>query len=199
MNSSDRNSTSNSECVRSSAGQSVRLRSLRYDVESRGTTATCEEQGGRDPNVIPRRRRPYQVRSHGHRREARTTLTYKSWINLRRRAIGGHTQRGDYSHVNVCQRWDRYENFLADMGPRPSSAHSIDRIDPSGDYEPGNCRWATHAEQARNKSTTRLVTHPVTGETKCSADWANELGIAKSTMHWRLGNWSLERVFGVSA
>jgi hypothetical protein len=53
--------------------------------------------------------------------------------------------------IKVCERWLRYENFLADMGRKPSPIHSIDRIDADGHYEPGNCRWATPAEQTKNR------------------------------------------------
>jgi hypothetical protein len=59
--------------------------------------------------------------------------------------------------ISVCERWSRsLADFLADMGPRPSRAHSIDRIDVNGNYEPGNCRWATPTQQARNQRRTVL-------------------------------------------
>ena len=59
--------------------------------------------------------------------------------------------KGAYRNIWVCARWRTFENFYADMGDKPSARHSLDRIDPYGDYEPSNCRWATKSEQNRNK------------------------------------------------
>ena len=89
--------------------------------------------------------------------------------------------------VKVCQRWHKYENFLADMGERPSSDHSIDRKQVAGDYTPSNCRWATRSEQQKNKTTTRLYTDGVFVGTlvECAA----KIGISKELAHWRMKNW----------
>ena len=132
----------------------------------------------------------YSVQSHGHRRSsaASKTLTYKSWENMRKRCGAGA-----YRDISVCDRWQSFDAFLEDMGERPSAAHSIDRIDPRGDYGPGNCRWATQRQQARNKKSTKMLTHPDTGETMCASDWANRLGVSKSTIARRIRLWPLRR------
>src|SRR5581483_764576 len=70
--------------------------------------------------------------------------------------------------------WMKFENFLADMGPRPSPKHSIDRINTDGNYEPSNCRWATHKEQTDNRKRTVMITY--NGMTMSMLDWSLRLG-----------------------
>lgn len=82
--------------------------------------------------------------------------------------------------IKVCERWQTFENFYADMGDPPFKGASIDRIDNDGDYEPGNVRWAGRASQARNKRWSRLITY--LGETKHMLDWCDEFDISYSAM-----------------
>ena len=106
--------------------------------------------------------------------------------------------RADYpryggSGVTVCDRWRSFANFFADMGPRPGRAHSLDRIDSAKGYEPGNVRWATAAQQTRNRKSTRLVEHD--GCVQCITDWARELGVSKFRMRYRLQQgWTVAQI-----
>ncbi len=90
------------------------------------------------------------------------TPTHWSWVTMRQRCFNPNTAK--YAlyggrGITVCDRWcgkEGFANFLADLGPRPVGM-TLDRIDPDGNYEPGNCRWATYAEQNRHKRTGKLT------------------------------------------
>jgi hypothetical protein len=97
---------------------------------------------------------------HGHRSnlpdgQKISTKTYRCWTGIKSRCYNPH--RKSYENyggrgITVCQRWlESFEAFLEDMGEPPTPEHSIDRIVNDGNYEPGNCRWATAIEQAKNK------------------------------------------------
>lgn len=95
------------------------------------------------------------VTKHGATRGYRPTPEYKAWLGLRERTTNPANKAWrDYGGrgITVCERWrNSFEAFRLDMGPRPSPGHSIDRINNDGNYEPGNCRWATRAEQNKNQ------------------------------------------------
>lgn len=88
---------------------------------------------------------------HGHR--VKRTPTYYSWASMKKRCTNPNEEnyylyggRG----ITFCKQWDLFTNFLNDMGERPYGK-TLDRIDPNGNYEPSNCRWATNLQQGRNK------------------------------------------------
>lgn len=89
--------------------------------------------------------------------------------------------------ISVCPEWrESFVTFLLDMGPRPSPKHSIERMDNNGNYEPGNCRWATNTEQCRNHRRNRLLT--ANGVTKPLVCWVESTGLHVSTILRRLNN-----------
>lgn len=90
------------------------------------------------------------------------TPEHSTWCSMRTRCDNQNVR--EYSRyggrgIKVCDRWSSFENFYADMGPRPSPQHSIDRIDNEKGYEPGNVRWATRLEQNRNRRGFATETH----------------------------------------
>jgi hypothetical protein len=135
-------------------------------------------------------------------RRMSSTPEYTCWAQLKSRCENiRHRQYHRYGArgITVCSRWRiAFANFYEDMGPRPSPAHSIDRIDNDGNYSCGkceeclakgwiaNCRWATHTEQQQNTRYTRLLTH--NGQTKCMSEWAREYGLATERIHARLAS-----------
>lgn len=110
-------------------------------------------------------------------------------FNIRRKDFGNYGGRG----ITVCARWrGHYELFFADMGKRPTRKHTLERIDNDGNYEPGNCRWATRQEQSRNTRRNKRI--KLNGEVKVVKDWAEEFGILEDTIRERISRgWPADR------
>lgn len=124
--------------------------------------------------------------THGHAHRGKHTPTYRIWLGIRYRCR--HKGKPNYDYLpagaEVCERWNSYENFLADMGERPAGM-SLDRVDNTKGYSPDNCRWATQKQQQNNRTNNK---EPITynGETRSVADWAAHIGIAYKTLWKRL-------------
>lgn len=115
------------------------------------------------------------------------TNEYSIWAAMKARCYDESNSSYGGRGIAVCERWlTSFANFLADMGPRPSPAHSIDRRNNNGNYEPGNCRWATPKVQANNTRSTVLI--HINGETKPLSMWADEYSLAKSVIVARIDN-----------
>lgn len=112
--------------------------------------------------------------------------TYSVWESMKKRCFDPRQKSyKDYGGrgIRVCDRWMSFIHFLADMGERPSGMW-IDRINNDKGYEPGNCRWATPAEQQRNRSNNKMLT--LNGVTKTQSEWASDIGVSGATIHKRL-------------
>lgn len=100
-------------------------------------------------------------KTRGKRGEQRQPPEYRAWTNMKTRCYNQKSKRYvDWGGrgIKVCDRWlNSFENFYADMGPKPAPGYSIDRIDVDGNYEPGNCRWADAKTQRNNRRDSKVV------------------------------------------
>jgi hypothetical protein len=132
---------------------------------------------------------------HGHTSRGKRSRTYVSWVKMRRRCLvpaDEHYRLYGGRGITVCRRWLIFENFLADMGERPEGT-TLDRYpDKNGNYEPGNCRWATQKEQCNNTRLNVMVEYQ--GVTKTATQWAESMNWPKRTVYMRLrAGWTVER------
>jgi hypothetical protein len=132
--------------------------------------------------------------THGESRFAGNTAEYGAWSAMKSRCSNPNVEsfkRYGGRGISFCDRWISYENFLADMGRRPSEKHSIDRINGNGNYEPGNCRWATRKEQQQNIRTNLKIT--INGETLVASQWEVRQGFKPDLISKRISQgWSPE-------
>lgn len=127
-------------------------------------------------------------------------LLYPTWKSMRERCYSPNCK--DYVRygergIRVCDEWQNFSVFREHVLSLPnakSKGFTLDRIDNDKNYEPGNVRWATPSQQGRNRKDNRLITF--SGKTQCLVEWAEELGIRKTTLHERLRRgWPIERAF----
>lgn len=120
------------------------------------------------------------AKEHGHASKGNRSPEYIAWLSMRQRCSDPrHVQFHNYGGrgISVCARWaDSFQAFLADMGAKPSRAHSIDRIDVDGPYSPTNCRWANAKQQQNNRRDNVLI--DVGGLKLTRAEWSERIGIS---------------------
>jgi hypothetical protein len=147
---------------------------------------------GRQCECVARKQAAEKNKTHG----MTGSPEYRTWGAMLQRCHNPNSDRyADWGGrgVKVCDRWrESFEAFYADVGPRPSPRHSLDRFpDKNGNYEPGNVRWATPREQQQNMRSNRLV--EFRGETLCLSEWARRFGMKRGTLRRRLDwGWSAE-------
>lgn len=107
---------------------------------------------------------------------------YMNWQAMRQRCLDPNSESYRYyggRGIRICARWDSFENFYADMGPRPFPGATVDRIKSEGNYEPDNCEWATRAKQTKNRRTTPKLTAAQLREVRVLRGTVTQRAIAK--------------------
>lgn len=155
-----------------------RIKSVIGDNLKRGSTKSCgclHVENGKTINL-----------KHGMRKSPE----YKVWSGIKDRchnpSANGFNRYGGRG-IRVCNRWlHSFENFLADMGRKPSPNHTIERKNNNIGYSPTNCMWAGRGAQANNRSTNKFVS--IGGVSKTYAQWCKEFKINPATLFWRISN-----------
>jgi hypothetical protein len=125
---------------------------------------------------------------------------YQTWEDMKRRCYKyGNRHYKNYGGrgITMCEKWkNSFESFYEDMGPKPGKEYSIERNEVDGNYEPGNCRWATRFEQARNKRNNIWVEYK--GEKKIIKDWGKQFNMHYQTIKKKLERgMTPEQIFGI--
>lgn len=156
--------------------------------------AALRKRNTRSCGCLKRDASTNRMRMHGDACHGHTTAEFRAWCSARERcsnpknpAFKNYGGRG----IVVCERWlTSYDTFLADMGRKPSPAHTLDRVDNNGPYSPENCRWATRVVQANNTRRNRLLEED--GHVHTAKDWSHLTGLSLSCIWTRLSNgWSI--------
>lgn len=159
-------------------------RRILWEKVIRGQTKSC--------GCLGRKAQARKVRKHG----LATIPEYKVWRCMIQRCENPAWQSYPYyggRGIKVCERWHDIRKFIKDMGRRPSEKHQLDRMDNNGNYEPGNVRWVTKTEQARNQKNNHRLTYK--GETLTVAEWTERLGFPVGVIRKRINDlhWPIEK------
>lgn len=133
---------------------------------------------------------------HGHAFVGKVSKIYTLWLGMKARCENPNATKY-YMYgargITVCDRWKKFENFLADMGEPPAVGMQLDRKDNDGPYSPDNCRWATRKEQARNRRDNHFL--ELNGKRATIAEWAEITGIEYSNIKNRINHlrWPVSR------
>lgn len=181
----------------------LRVISYSHSEKKRGPIWKCQCDCGADCFVVAKELRAGDTKSCGclYRTQFIThglskSAEHKAWTAIKERCYNPNCKsyyRYGGRGIKMCERWlNSFEAFYTDMGPRPSSEHSIDREDTFGNYEPSNCRWATIIEQQNNMRTNVVLEFQ--GRKATLAEWSRLTGITYTALSTRLDRgWTVER------
>lgn len=177
-------------CCRCSCGATLIVEAIKMRT---GNTLSCGCLRRETTSAIGRR-----AFRHGGKVGGKESKEYGPWRAMHRRCYDPDNTSYQWygaKGIKVCRRWHKYENFLADMGRRPPGM-TLDRRDNTKDYSKSNCRWASHTDQQRNRSSNRHLTYK--GETLVMKAWAERYGVNYVTFKWRIyQGWPMERALGL--
>lgn len=119
------------------------------------------------------------------------TKKYRTWRQVKARCCNPKHKNANIYAGLLCPSWQVFEGFDAGVPDPPGDEYTIDRIDNSKGYEPGNVRWVLMPEQHRNQRNCRWIEH--NGKTQLLSDWARDLGVTTSTLHARIKKWGIPK------
>jgi hypothetical protein len=153
---------------------------IQFSAVKNGSTKSC---GCHSKDLASKRMKAFN-RKHG----MFNTPEYNIYLSMKKRCLNqNHKSFMHYGGrgINICQSWiDSFDNFINDMGLRPSNNHSLDRLDNNKGYSKENCRWSTRTEQARNVRTNRII--EFNNEKKCLSEWAEIIGVSWQNLFYKL-------------